>query len=59
MTEAIPELICTSCGQRIENQRGWVRFHCPQCGKETIYRCERCKALENQYQCSKCKFMGP
>ncbi len=53
------ELMCVSCGRRIETEKDWVEFNCPQCGKEKILRCWRCKTLENQYECPNCNFTGP
>ncbi|MBL7206768.1 MAG: DUF1610 domain-containing protein [Candidatus Aenigmarchaeota archaeon] len=50
---------CSTCGIRLESEQNWVKFPCPGCGKETIFRCDRCKKLENTYICSKCKFEGP
>jgi len=53
------EMLCTSCGKRIEAEQFWVEFACPKCGKEKIIRCEKCKNLENPYHCSQCGFTGP
>lgn len=50
---------CTSCGKRIESEKNWVEFACPQCGKVSILRCEKCKRLENTYECQDCSFIGP
>lgn len=55
----MPELKCSSCGKRVETEKNWVEFTCPQCGKGNIIRCERCKKLENQYKCPDCEFEGP
>jgi len=35
-----------------------VSFKCPECGKETIARCTKCKRLNINYKC-KCGFEGP
>jgi len=53
------ELKCTSCGKRVETEKNWVGFKCPQCGKGNIIRCEKCKKLENSYKCPECGFEGP
>jgi len=53
------EMLCLSCGKRIEAERFWVEFPCPSCGKEKIIRCEKCKGMENKYTCKKCGFTGP
>lgn len=50
---------CSSCGVRIENQKNWVQFECPGCGKTKIIRCEKCRSLMNVYECSNCSFRGP
>ena len=50
---------CTSCGKSVESEQNWVEFDCPVCGKEHIIRCEKCKGMENTYECSKCGFVGP
>lgn len=50
---------CSSCGVRIENQKNWVQFECPGCGKAKIIRCEKCRSLMNVYECSNCSFKGP
>ncbi len=53
------EMKCVSCGKKVESEKNWVEFPCPGCGKTRILRCERCKKLENQYECEKCGFTGP
>ncbi|MEM5798082.1 MAG: zinc finger domain-containing protein [Candidatus Aenigmatarchaeota archaeon] len=50
---------CISCGKNVVTESGWVEFPCPQCGKEKILRCEKCKRIVNQYTCPKCGFRGP
>ena len=50
---------CSTCGKQIETEDNWVEFKCPACGEDTIFRCEHCKKLENQYTCQKCGFKGP
>jgi len=52
-------MVCTSCGKGITTEKFWVEFPCPVCGKSRIIRCEKCKSLENKYECVKCKFIGP
>jgi hypothetical protein len=52
-------LVCTSCGRRVETEDRWVRLPCPRCGKATVLRCEKCKKLENPYECPDCGFVGP
>ena len=50
---------CSSCGTRIENQKNWVEFDCPNCSKAIIIRCEKCRTLMNVYECPNCKYRGP
>ncbi len=50
---------CSSCGVNIENQKGWVEFGCPGCGKAKIIRCGKCRKLTNVYECGSCGFRGP
>jgi len=50
---------CVSCGKNVEAEDNWVEFPCPQCGKEKILRCEKCKKLAVSYECKKCGFRGP
>jgi predicted RNA-binding Zn-ribbon protein involved in translation (DUF1610 family) len=39
--------------------QGTVRFACPQCTKETITRCDRCRRLAAKYTCAGCGLEGP
>jgi len=56
----MPEkMICTICGVDLLGDQNFVQFKCPSCGKETIFRCSRCKRLSNEYTCKKCGFVGP
>ncbi|MBI2676228.1 MAG: DUF1610 domain-containing protein [Candidatus Aenigmarchaeota archaeon] len=59
MPTAKPALSCVSCGRYVESEANWVAFKCPQCGKTDILRCEKCKKVENQYECAECGFTGP
>ncbi|MBI4173336.1 MAG: RNA-binding protein [Candidatus Aenigmarchaeota archaeon] len=52
-------LKCMSCGRKVETEKQWVEFKCPQCTKTSILRCESCKKLENPYECKECGFVGP
>lgn len=53
------EMLCSSCGKRIEAEDFWVEFPCPSCAKNQVIRCEKCKTMENPYTCTGCKFSGP
>lgn len=48
---------CISCGINLI-EKGYVRFPCPQCGKE-IGRCASCRHQCNTYKCPGCGFEGP
>jgi len=50
------KMLCTSCGVKLLGDSRFVEFLCPSCGKETIFRCSRCKTLSNGYKC-KCGFV--
>lgn len=50
---------CTSCGKKVEAEQNWVEFDCPACEKEHIIRCQKCKEMQNVYECTKCSFSGP
>ena len=50
---------CSSCGVNVLNQKNWVEFGCPDCGKTRIVRCEKCRKLSNNYECGSCNFIGP
>ncbi|MEM4245138.1 MAG: zinc finger domain-containing protein [Candidatus Nanoarchaeia archaeon] len=52
-------LICNSCKKEIINERGSVRFKCPNCGDVEIIRCEHCRSIGARYKCSGCEFEGP
>lgn len=58
MVKAI-DMKCSSCGKEVEAEQNWVEFDCPSCKKDHIIRCEKCKQLENTYECSNCGFVGP
>ncbi|MBY9009096.1 MAG: DUF1610 domain-containing protein [Candidatus Lokiarchaeota archaeon] len=51
--------MCFSCGRPIAPYEAAVHFPCPQCGDVTIWRCERCRTMGNQYTCLRCSFSGP
>jgi len=46
---------CVSCNKEVDN---FVKFKCPECGSDII-RCQHCRALDIDYKCSKCGFIGP
>jgi predicted RNA-binding Zn-ribbon protein involved in translation (DUF1610 family) len=50
---------CVSCKTAVTNVQGTARFNCPQCAKQDIVRCERCRRLAAKYRCAGCGFEGP
>ncbi|MBD3263334.1 DUF1610 domain-containing protein [Candidatus Woesearchaeota archaeon] len=50
---------CTSCNKIVTNDRFATNFPCPECGKETIVRCGKCRRTSAKYPCSECEFIGP
>lgn len=53
------ELKCLSCGKRISNISGTVKFQCPSCGKYEMIRCKPCRVQARKYKCPECGFEGP
>ncbi len=50
---------CISCNTSVVNERGAVKFNCPNCGKYQIIRCENCRRIVTKYECPLCHFIGP
>jgi|TARA_Y100000310_G_C20663985_1_gene806408 predicted RNA-binding Zn-ribbon protein involved in translation (DUF1610 family) len=50
---------CSSCKVKISSSLGAVNFECPECGKEKIIRCKKCRVKVIPYVCSNCNFEGP
>ena len=55
----MPKAKCSTCNEEITPNERSVSFKCPNCGEETIHRCEKCRELGNQYECPNCGFVGP
>ncbi|MDH3278577.1 MAG: zinc finger domain-containing protein [Nitrosopumilus sp.] len=36
-----------------------VKFNCPNCGADLIWRCQSCREAARNYTCSSCNFQGP
>ncbi|MGC8568788.1 MAG: zinc finger domain-containing protein [Nitrososphaeria archaeon] len=51
--------VCTSCHKPISPNEKFTRFICPDCGKVTIWRCEKCRVFVRTYKCENCGFEGP
>ena len=52
-------VVCSCCRKEIAPKVRFVRFTCPSCKKEKIYRCPRCRQISNPYVCPECGFSGP
>lgn len=50
---------CSTCGVEVTTKKNFVKFMCPNCGKELIVRCSTCKAMSNKYTCPGCNWTGP
>lgn len=50
-------LRCYSCQKEVTDD--YVRFKCPNCGKEEITRCMKCRKIVAKYRCKACGFEGP
>jgi len=50
---------CTGCNREISQDGKAVKFPCPGCGEEIIWRCGKCRTLSNEYECPECGFVGP
>ncbi|MFH0836583.1 MAG: zinc finger domain-containing protein [Candidatus Aenigmatarchaeota archaeon] len=49
---------CVSCSINVKTEEGCSSFKCPNCSKEIIRRCEKCRKNSIAYRC-KCGFEGP
>ncbi|MDD3175370.1 MAG: zinc finger domain-containing protein [Candidatus Nanoarchaeia archaeon] len=50
---------CTSCNVSVVNDQGSTNFLCPNCGKQEIVRCRKCREIVTKYKCPECGFIGP
>ncbi|MDD5650358.1 MAG: zinc finger domain-containing protein [Candidatus Nanoarchaeia archaeon] len=53
------ELRCNSCKEDVSSNKGSTTFKCPNCSKQTIIRCSRCRKTGVKYKCPGCGFSGP
>jgi predicted RNA-binding Zn-ribbon protein involved in translation (DUF1610 family) len=53
------ELRCVTCSVNLSTVKGSIRFKCPNCGEEDIYRCSKCRKSSKPWKCAKCGFEGP
>lgn len=51
--------LSTATQENITNDRGSVRFPCPNCGEAEIIRSSRERKNVVKYTCPKCGFTGP
>ncbi|MFP3189884.1 MAG: zinc finger domain-containing protein [Thermoproteota archaeon] len=58
-SEKLSLVRCSSCNRPIPPYERAIKFPCPNCGRTTIIRCERCRKLVNNYICINCGFKGP
>ncbi len=59
MQRVIELPVCVSCRRVIMPNDKSVKFHCPRCTEQLIWRCEYCREFARVYTCSKCGFEGP
>ena len=50
---------CTSCNRPIMPGGLSVKFQCPNCNENTVWRCAKCRKFSRLYACSDCSFEGP
>lgn len=53
------ELKCNSCKEDVKTDKGATMFKCPNCSKERIIRCFRCRKTAIKYKCLSCGYTGP
>lgn len=50
---------CSCCNRHIMPNDKCVKFGCPSCGNQIVWRCQSCRDAARGYSCSKCSFTGP
>ena len=50
---------CITCKVSLVNNKGAVKFICPNCSKHEIARCGKCREIVAKYKCPECGFEGP
>ncbi|CAI9831147.1 MAG: zinc finger domain-containing protein [Nitrosopumilus sp.] len=50
---------CSCCKRHVMPNDKCVKFDCPDCGEERIWRCQSCREAAREYACPKCGFEGP
>ncbi|ABK77158.1 Zn-ribbon RNA-binding protein [Cenarchaeum symbiosum A] len=59
MSSSITLPVCSCCKRHIMPNDMCVKFDCPSCAGELVWRCESCREAARGYECSKCHFAGP
>ncbi|MCH2403673.1 MAG: zinc finger domain-containing protein [Nitrososphaerales archaeon] len=59
MIDQIELPTCTSCNRPIIPGELSVKFQCPNCNENTVWRCSKCRKFSRLYACSDCSFEGP
>ena len=50
---------CNGCNRPIMPGDKNVKFNCPECNTELIWRCGSCREAAASYTCKSCGFSGP
>jgi len=59
MSSSISLPTCSCCMRPIMPNDKCVKFNCPDCGAELIWRCQSCRESARTYTCSACNVTGP
>ena len=59
MSSTISLPTCDCCHRHIMPNDKCVKFNCPNCGVDLIWRCQSCREAARNYTCSSCNFEGP
>ena len=50
---------CSCCNRHIMPNDKCVKFNCPNCGTDLIWRCQSCREAARNYTCTTCNSRGP
>ena len=59
MSSTISLPTCNGCNRPIMPNDKCVKFNCPECGNDLIWRCSSCRQAAISYTCPSCGFIGP
>jgi len=59
MSSSISLPVCNGCNRHIMPGDKNVKFNCPECNAELIWRCGSCREAAAAYSCKACGFSGP